>query len=256
MLSDETGNEDAHSDRPIAAAPDHPTLPAAAPLPGTLPARPLPASEATSGSPSPRHDRAATAPDRSRHRADAPQAAATGHRRSHPRARAHRRHRHRADRRQPRPSRARSPNDGIGRRHELSADPNDHPARRYRRRPTTRPGQAQDQPAAASREATSPFGRRLGAGDGRRDPCVRRDIPFAGLELHGGQRRPLATPAQRAPANKRRQRRAHPPTVVEHKQQLDPAVKSRAEVARHRSRYMQLPLTPPTSSVLRKVGDT
>ena len=51
VLSDETGNEDVHSDRPIAAAPDHPALLPAAPLPGTLPARPLPASEATSGSP-------------------------------------------------------------------------------------------------------------------------------------------------------------------------------------------------------------
>ena len=52
VLSDETGSTDArHSDRPITAAPDHPTLLPAAPLRGTLPARPLAASEATSGSP-------------------------------------------------------------------------------------------------------------------------------------------------------------------------------------------------------------
>jgi hypothetical protein len=51
VLSDETGNADPHSDRSITAAPDHPTLPPAGPLPGTLPARPVPASEATSSSP-------------------------------------------------------------------------------------------------------------------------------------------------------------------------------------------------------------
>ena len=46
---------------------------------------------------------------------DAPQAAAIGHRRGHPHARAHRRDRHRAGPRRPRPSRAQSPNDGIRR---------------------------------------------------------------------------------------------------------------------------------------------
>ena len=50
VLGDETDTEDPHSNRSITAAPDHPTLPPAAPLPGT-PARPLPATEATSGSP-------------------------------------------------------------------------------------------------------------------------------------------------------------------------------------------------------------
>ena len=142
VLSDETGNRDArHSDRPITAAPDHPTLAAAAPLPGTLRERPLPTRESNLGLPR----ACVTTPTQPLQTApvptdDAPQAAATGHRRSHPHARAHRRGCHRAGRWRPRPSRARSPNDGIGPHHELNADPIDHPARRYRRRPPTRSG--------------------------------------------------------------------------------------------------------------------
>ena len=51
VLSDETGNRDARrSDRPITAAPDHPTPAGTAPIPGS-PARPLPASGASPGFP-------------------------------------------------------------------------------------------------------------------------------------------------------------------------------------------------------------
>ena len=212
VLSDETGNEDVHSDRPIAAAPDHPTLLPAAPLPGTLPARPLPASEATSGSPAhtsrSRRDRSRLLPS-------------------------------------PRTTLRRRPRLATGAAIlvlaltaataiALTAGGRDHRARDPRTTasagatnsapipPTIRHVaiNAARQPARAKRrtnrrqphvEATSPLGRRLRAGDGRRDPCVRRDNPLAGLELHADQRRLLANPAKRAPADKQRHRR-HPPT--------------------------------------------
>ena len=68
VLSDETDSRDArHSDRPITAAPDHRTPAGTAPLPGRLPARPLPASGAAGAPKSPRHDPNATVPDCSRH---------------------------------------------------------------------------------------------------------------------------------------------------------------------------------------------
>ena len=208
-----------------------------------LPASPRPASGASSGSPEPAPRRptrpSQTAPDT---RQDAPQATATSHRRDHPRARAHRRRDDRAGRRRLAII-ARTIHERRHRRATISVPISPTiPARRYRHPPPTHPGQAHDQPPAGSRQATPPLGHRPRAGDRRRHATIRRVLAVTDPELHAGERRPLANPDQRALVNKRQQRRTDP-HAAKLKRHLHAGVEGNAEVARHRSRHMRLPVT-------------
>ena len=212
VLSDETGNEDARLGspdhgraRPPHAAPSRATTRHAPRAPATSERSNLglPSSCVTIA-PRPLQTAPVTADD-------APQAAATGHRRGHPHARAHRRDRHRAGRRRPRPSRAQIPE----RRHRPAPRTQCQSQRPSRTSLSTPPA---NPPGPGAR----PTGGSLTSGDitvrsppPRRRPSPRRKSP-AGHRTRRPRatRRPAPSIRNPRPASARQQAAAprHPPT--------------------------------------------
>ena len=203
------------SRRPPPRSPDHGRAGPTHVRPGTvqLPASPRPASGASSGSPEP-----ASQPQRNRSRPlptprqDAPQATATGRRRDHPRARAHRRRGDRAGA-QAAPTIARTIPE---RRHRGATIPAPIPPTIPRVAIDTRRQPARAKRTTSRRQAHARRHRHsVAASAPATDAATQqsgRIIAGTGPELHAGERRPLATADQRALANKRQQRRPDPPT--------------------------------------------